>query len=504
MREKKRGNIKIGGFLCLFLICVMGIMMFGGMAMADAVTATENKTETQTTDMIKIIVNGTEVNADVAPYLKNDRTMVPIRFITEPLGATLHWQPGQNGIGGKASLTLDGKKVELTIGSTEGVVDGAVVTMDVPAEVVSGRTFVPLRFAGENLGATVNWNGATKEVTVLYQAAQPVDPDNQDNQNNNQNQENTNGKKIMGFYYDYYSLDDITEEVADFSDVIHFGYLLKVDGTIREKDNFANDKFAAEGKALAEAKGIRTQMLVTGFDRTILDTVLGSEELRASTIASIVDVVKAENFGGVNLDFEAVSVSMRDQFTAFVRDLKAALPPDAVLSLSLRCRTYDVQTWLDGYDYGALSKYADQCIVMAYDQHYNGGSPGPIAGADWFETSIQYLLRYIPKEKFVAGIGAYGRYWPENSKGSAIFIGPALTLAQEQGATILRDEKTGVPYFTYTSPEKGLVEVWFEDATSMQQKMDLVKKYDLAGVAVWRMGRLPQDVWDAISTVQQP
>ena len=109
-------------------------------------------------DAIKIIVNGNEVAADVAPYLKNDRTMVPIRFITEPLGATLFWQPGENGTGGKASLTLDGRTVELSIGSQEGIVNGQVIPMDVAAEIVQGRTFVPLRFAGENLGAVVNWS----------------------------------------------------------------------------------------------------------------------------------------------------------------------------------------------------------------------------------------------------------------------------------------------------------------------------------------------------------
>lgn len=440
-------------------------------------------------DTIKIIVNGNEVNADVAPYLKNDRTMVPIRFITEPLGAVLNWQPGENGAGGKASLSLDGKTVELTIGSKEGLVNGEVVTMDTAAEIVQGRTFVPLRFAGENLGATVNWNGAAKEVTVTYQ--KPADS----------NQAVASNKKIMGFYYDYYSLDDITNDAADFSDVIHFGYLLKADGTVREKDNFAGDKFASEGKALAKRKGMKTQMLVTAFDRTISDAVLGDETLRTNTINSIVQFVKEEGFDGVNLDYEVVSVSMRDNFTAFVRDLKAALPSGTVLSLSLRCRTYDSQTWLDGYDYENLSNYADQCIVMMYDQHYNGGEAGPIAGIDWMETSIEYLSQYIPKEKFIVGIGAYGRYWPENGKGSAIFIQPAFDLAKEQGVEVLRDEESGVPHFDYESPERGKVSVWFEDAVSIKQKMDLVKKYDLSGVAVWRMGRLPSDVWEAINSI---
>lgn len=460
---------------------LLGLVCFFLLAGASAAWAGED---------IKIIVNGNEVAADVAPLLKNDRTMVPIRFVTEPLGAALTWEPGANGTGGRASLLLDGRTVELTIGSKEGVVNRQVVSMDVAAEVIRGRTFVPLRFAGENLGAAVDWNGAEKKVIVTYRRSAA-----------DSNTVVPAAKKLMGFYYDSYSLEDITDDRAAFSDVIHFGYLLKADGTVREKDKFAADKFAAEGKATAEQKGMKTQMLVTAFDRGISDSVLGDEALRQNTVKSIVQFVRERDFDGVNLDYEVVSVSMRDHFTAFVRDLKQALPSGTVLSLSLRCRTYDSQVWLEGYDYGALAEYADQCIVMMYDQHYNGGEAGAVAGIDWMEASINYLGKWIPKEKFIVGLGAYGRYWPENGKGSAIFIQPAFDLAKEQGVTVLRDEATGVPHFDYVSAEKGKVSVWFEDAVSMQQKIDLVKKYNLAGVAVWRMGRVPADVWAAIGSI---
>ena len=495
----KKSSPKFSMILCLLLLsfawCVPAYAETGISAANTGAISNEISNE------ITIIVNDEIIAADVSPYLKKDRTMVPIRFITEPLGATLLWQGGENGVGGKAILYLDGKQVELTVGSTEGVVNGNVVSMDLPAEVVDGRTFVPLRFAGENLGASVNWNGATKEVRVYYMPLPSVEPappsDSQQPPT-----ETVNEKNIIGYYYDSDSLGDLRAEVVPFSDVIHFGYLLTADGSVREKDNFTRDLFSSEGKILAREKGIPTQMLVTAFDRTISDGVLGDEQLRANTVKTIVDFVEAEGFSGVNLDFEVVSVSRGEQFTALVRDLKQALPKGTVLSLSLRCRTYDSQSWLDGYDYGALSTYADQCIVMMYDQHYNGGEPGAIAGADWFEESIAYLLQYIPKEKFVAGIGAYGRYWPENGKGSAIFITPALTLAEEQEVEVKREEGTGVPYFTYQSPEKGKVTVYFEDAVSIKEKIDLVKKYDLSGVAVWRMGKIPDDVWEAINSLR--
>jgi len=438
--------------------------------------------EAEAAPAVTIIVNGAEVKADQSPYIVEGVTMVPLRFISEALGGNVGW----DGSARTASVIKDGLFVSVTIGNKVGLVNGQSIPLLRSAELKNGRTFVPLRFFAEGLGAIVGWDQSTWTVSInLNESEPPV----------------LKEKIISGYYYDKNSLPQLSAYANTFTDVIHFGYLLTADGTVREKDNFSKDLFDSQGKALAEGYGANTLMLVTAFDKTISDAVLSDPVMRAKAIASIREIVILKDFDGVDLDFEAVSVSCREYYPAFVRELKAALGSKYIVSLSLPSRNNDRQTWKDGYDYAALAAAADRVNVMFYDQHYSGGAPGPIGGADWVEEGINYLLKYIPAHKMVLGIGAYGRNWPEGSSARTIYMDSALPFAIEKGAVIMRDEASGVPYFTYIDEEGIKHEVWYEDTQSLCQKVEFVNKYGLAGFTVWRMGFPPDDTWQALVNI---
>ncbi len=424
---------------------------------------------------ITIEVNGGVVKPDAAPFIENGVTMVPLRFVSEPIGALLTW----DGKTKTAGVFREGQEVTVELGNKTAYVNGQAVEMLKAALIRSGRTFVPLRFIAEGLGAQVNWLPQTSTVTVDFPGMERA-------------------MKVSGYYFDYRSLDMLQTHKETFDDIIHYGYRLLGDGSIAEKDYFLLDKFQNEGQACAKESGCRTLMLMTAFDKAISDQVLSSPKLRAIAIENICRLVKEKGHNGVDLDFEAVSAARRDDYPAFVRELKAALGQDYIVSLSVTCRNNDSQTWKDGYDYAALAKAADQVLIMFYDQHYGGGPPGPIAGADWMEESILYLLKYIPKDKFHAGLGAYGRNWVIGGSGSAEFIANAFNLAASTGAEIQRDEASGVPWFKYTADDGRERVVWFEDAQSLGQKAALAKKYNLAGITVWRMGVIPDEVWLSI------
>ena len=103
---------------------------------------------------------------DVPPQIINGRTMVPLRAIFEELGAEVLW----NGPTQTVTATRGDTVVTLTIGSTAPTVNGRVVEIDQPGVVVGGRTLVPLRFVGEAFGAEVNWDSATRTVTITDDA----------------------------------------------------------------------------------------------------------------------------------------------------------------------------------------------------------------------------------------------------------------------------------------------------------------------------------------------
>jgi len=102
---------------------------------------------------IMIAVNGSEVNfPDQSPYVSHDRTMVPVRFVSEALGAVVEWDKVKN------QVVIEGNKVvELAIGSTTATVNGSPVELDAPPEIAGERTMVPLRFVSEALGVEVKY-----------------------------------------------------------------------------------------------------------------------------------------------------------------------------------------------------------------------------------------------------------------------------------------------------------------------------------------------------------
>jgi len=113
-------------------------------------------------DPIGLVINGVDVDCDVPPLLIKGRTLVPVRVVSEYLGATVGWDPANQ----RVDVEMPGRKVVLTIGSAEASVDGKTVELDSPACVVDGRTMVPIRFVSEALGAVVSWDGVTRTVTV--------------------------------------------------------------------------------------------------------------------------------------------------------------------------------------------------------------------------------------------------------------------------------------------------------------------------------------------------
>ncbi|MBQ9429840.1 MAG: copper amine oxidase N-terminal domain-containing protein [Clostridia bacterium] len=129
----------------------------------DAPAPAETKTEVKLTiGSTTAYVNGQAQTLDVAPVIENSRTLMPLRFIAEAMGASVEW----DGATGTATLTEGTNVVVITLGSTTATVGGATVTLDVPAASRNGRTLLPVRFIAESFGATVAWDGATSTATL--------------------------------------------------------------------------------------------------------------------------------------------------------------------------------------------------------------------------------------------------------------------------------------------------------------------------------------------------
>lgn len=113
---------------------------------------------------IRILLNGKYVYFDTEPYINAEfeRTLVPLRGITEALGATVGWD------GATSSITIKRYKTELKlkVNSTEIYVNGEKKSMEVPVVIRDGRSYVPVRFITEYLGGDVDWDNETRTVLL--------------------------------------------------------------------------------------------------------------------------------------------------------------------------------------------------------------------------------------------------------------------------------------------------------------------------------------------------
>ena len=117
---------------------------------------------------LRVVVNGDKVSfPDAQPFIDaNGRTQVPVRFVSEALGAKVDW----NGDTQKVTVALNSRNVVLTIGLKKYEINNKSYQMDTVALLQESRTFVPIRFVSEALGASVVWDQATKSVYIKFDA----------------------------------------------------------------------------------------------------------------------------------------------------------------------------------------------------------------------------------------------------------------------------------------------------------------------------------------------
>lgn len=111
---------------------------------------------------IRTLLNGNELVFDAPPLVENERTLVPVRGILEPLGATFTW----DGTSQTVTATLGSTEIIAVVGSDTAKVNGREVKLDAPVRIVADRTMVPLRFFAENLGMHVGWDHETRTIAI--------------------------------------------------------------------------------------------------------------------------------------------------------------------------------------------------------------------------------------------------------------------------------------------------------------------------------------------------
>lgn len=235
------------------------------------------------------------------------------------------------------------------------------------------------------------------------------------------------------------------------------------------------------------------------FDGALAHRLLSDPTSRGRAIGTMLQALRTWGLTGVHIDLENVWPSDRQALSNFMAELAAELRPRGFqVTMAVPAKTADVRSnsWSGAFDYAALGRSVDFLALMTYDEHSRGGGPGPVASIGWVESVLQFATGQVPPSKILLGIPAYGYDWPPGGGNArAVTYALAMEIASRNGAQIRWHPQHKVPYFQYG----GGRQVWFEDRYSLAYKLDLVNKYRLRGIALWRLGQEDPRFWQVIA-----
>ena len=256
------------------------------------------------------------------------------------------------------------------------------------------------------------------------------------------------------------------------------------------------------------------------FDRPTFHRFLHDPGARARAARTMAALCAQNQFWGLQFDFEHIHVDDKAEFTAFFRETANALHSvGCVASVAVVPRTSHTgggspygrwmhDLWRGAYDYRALAEAADFVTLMAYDQHTRYTPPGPIAGIDWVERAVQYILADgVPAGKIMLGVPMYSRVWsavPTPPGGGPAASGGLKATGLTHGEARARlDEHRAEPRWEGRSKSysaswqnEGVNEhLALENARTFRSRLALVRRYRLRGFSAWRLGHEDPDVW---------
>jgi spore germination protein YaaH len=219
------------------------------------------------------------------------------------------------------------------------------------------------------------------------------------------------------------------------------------------------------------------------------------------SVAQYIFYASLYDVDGINIDYEDVSDSDAAGLVAFTALLRNYTERQGfVLSID----TLIPRPWTAEYDRASLSKYVDYIAVMTYDEHY-AGSPaaGSIASLPWVEDALKATLKDVPASKLLLGIPLYTRIWTVDGSGK-IISNPSAKMPtvrstlDTNGLTPVWRDKEKQYYVEYPNGSN-TSKIWIEDSRSIANRLDLVKKYNLAGSACWQLSQGEEEIWDVFN-----
>lgn len=250
----------------------------------------------------------------------------------------------------------------------------------------------------------------------------------------------------------------------------------------------------------AHAMGVQVWAVLDNFnkgDNVDSGVLFADTSARKKLIAGLIKDVRTYGIDGINLDIEGIKSSVGPHYVEFIRELSVDCRKNGII---LSVDTYVPSAYTAFYNRAEQGRVADYVVIMGYDEHYAGGDAGSVASLGYEKQGIEDALREVPKEKLISAIPFYTRVWQEDANGvtsQAMGITKAKQWVQDNQVELTWEDALGQYYGEKT--ENGTTySIWMEEERSIGLKMDLIRTNNLAGVACWKLGFEPSDIWDIV------
>lgn len=300
---------------------------------------------------------------------------------------------------------------------------------------------------------------------------------------------------VNGYAYPFIDEDTLYATLPFLTYISIFSYHITSEGNL----SLLNDEKiieSARNQNVAPLISI-TNMTNSGFDSNLVHEFLINENAQDNLLNNLLNIMKEKGYYGVNIDFEYIYPEDKDLYNSFISKIKDVLEYNNYkLFTALAPKVYADQQGLlySAHDYNYHGKYADYVILMTYEWGYTYGPPMAVAPLNQVERVLNYAITEMDSRKIMMGIPNYGYDWTlpytQGVAAKSISNAAAVELAIRKGAKIEFDNIAMAPYFHYYDDEGKEHEVWFEDARSIEAKLSLVEKYNLAGVSYWHLGKM--------------
>ncbi|WPX08702.1 glycosyl hydrolase family 18 protein [Anaerocellum danielii] len=322
--------------------------------------------------------------------------------------------------------------------------------------------------------------------------------------------------KIIATYYKGVEAEQIQimTKRSKFLDMINFDAVMLGVASTKEHTQAVSTYFYNPDLEAALQKanelGISTFLSLSNlnkgkFDAQLVHNYIKDEKGRKTLVNDLVKLVNLYNLTGVHIDFEHLNPQDKANLTEFIKLLSEKLKrSNKKLTMVIGAYMSDLEANASVYDFEKLAKYVDYFNLILYDDFPKSKYPitgidGPISNIVRIERVLKYMTLRIPSSKILMGIGVYGidfnitNKTAENVKLSDI---PNIVKNAIQGSVkYFYDSKSQSPYIEFKNPDNTVHKVWYENKKSLEERMKMVHKYNLAGICFYWLGSSSNELY---------